>query len=206
MLDTAIVFLKNELSQYLKIKTGEQRDENDYVQFASIDLPRTVTLTNNSIAMILLNIEEERLFRSASIGSDRLAFNDRFEGGARLDLTFHLFLIANWKPYQTGLKYIFLAVKFFREYREFTRRLFPALPADIHHLSIDQVNLSFLEQAELWRALELPYNPSALFRVRMSVVTDAEIDEVETDSVVRSIELVRELDTDPVPRLLGLSP
>lgn len=189
MLDTALLFFQEELNNYLKIKTGGQGDE--IVRFAQIQLPKTLTLSSGAITALLINLEEERLLRSSTVSSNRLLSRDSIGSGQNLlPLNFHVLFIANFNTYLQSLQYLSLTLKFFRGYRLFTRQRFPSLSPDIQQLSTELVNLTVTEQGELWRSLDLPCNPSALYKVKMLILQDSDIDEIELGGETRSIEIV----------------
>lgn len=186
MLDAALLFFQEELNNYIKVKTGGQRE--DIVQFAEIQPLKDITMQSNAITALLINLEEERLFRSGAAQSSRLTSGDNSGGRQNFCLNFHLLFIANFKDYIDSLKVLSLTLKFFRSYRVFTQQRFPALSSDIQQLSTELVNLTFMEQGELWRSLEIPCSPSILYKVKMLTFQDSEIDDVETGAELRTIE------------------
>ena len=188
MLDAALLFFQEELSNYIKIKTGGQKE--DIVQFAEIQPPKDISMQNNAITALLVNLEEERVFRSGAAQVNCLTNRASQSAIPTLCVNLHLMFIANFKDYIEGLRILSLVMKFFRSYRLFTQQKFPALDPEIRQLSTELVNLTFMEQGELWRSLELPFSPSALYKVRMLVFQDSEIDEVETGAELGTIQTV----------------
>lgn len=186
MLDATLRFFQAELSNYIKIKTGGQKE--DVVQFAEIQPPRDITMQNNALTLLLIGLEEERIFRSGAAQMNVL--NDRQYAAdiPHLCLNLHLMFIANFKDYIEGTRILSLVLKFFRSYRLFTQKRFPTLNPGIQQLSTELINLSFMEQGELWRSLEIPCSPSALYKVRMLIFQDAEIDQVEPEARLSTIE------------------
>lgn len=186
MLDVALLFFQEALNDYIKVKTGGQRE--DIVRFAEIQLPKDITMQSNAITALLINLEEERLFRSSAVQNNRLTSGDNVGGGQSFCLNFHLLFIANFKDYIDSLKVLSLVLKFFRSYRVFSQQQFPALSPDIQQLATELVNLTFMEQGELWRSLEMPCSPSVLYKVKMLVFQDSVIDDVEMGAELRTIE------------------
>ena len=178
MLDHALIFFQEQLNNYIRIKTGGQRE--DVVRFVEIQPPKEVTLASNAINMLLVNVEEERIFRSGAAYASNSPNGASGSANPNLCLNLHLMFIANFKEYVEGLRVLSLVLKFFRSYRLFDQRKFPSLNAEIEQLSTELVNLSFMEQGELWRSLEIPCSPSALYKVRMIVFQDEDMDEIET--------------------------
>lgn len=185
MLDSALHFLKEELNTYIEVKTGRQRE--NVVKFAKIQMPKNITMQDGAITVFLINVEEERLFRSGVAQNNRLTSGNTSRDSQSLCLNFHVLFIANFNDYEDSLKFLSLTLKFFRSYRIFTQQRFPFLSPDIQQLTTELVNLTFMEQSELWQSLELPFIPSALYKVGMLVFPDDEINLVET--IIESVEI-----------------
>ena len=187
MLDSALLFFQEQLSNYIKIKTGGQKEEA--VKFAEIQAASGLVLPGNAIALLMVNLEEERTFRSGGARSDRLANDPNASAIPTLCLNLHLMYLANFKDYIEGMKILSLVVRYFRSYRLFDCQKFPSLSPEIHQLSTELVNLTFLEQGELLRSLEIAYRPSALYRVRMLVYQDTEIDDADTGAPLSDVRV-----------------
>lgn len=186
MLDTAVLFFQETLNSYIKIKTGGQQE--NVVRFAEIQLPKELIMEGNAITALLINLEEERLFRAGGRPNSFSAEGGNLIGSKDLCLNFHLLLIANFTNYVDSLKLLSLVLKFFRSYRIFTQQTFPALSSEIQQLSTELVNLTFMEQGELWRSLEMPCSPSVLYKVRMLVFEDTVIEQVELGAPLETIQ------------------
>lgn len=184
MLDAALRFFQEELNTYIKIKTGGQSE--NVVHFPEIQLPRDMVMQSNAITLMLVNLEEERRFRTGSSPSS-FAEKKSTERGT-LSINFHLLFVANFKDYLDSLKELSLILKFFRSYRIFTQEQFPRLSGDIQRLSTELVNLTFMEQGELWRSLEMPSSPSALYKIRLLNFSDSDMDAIEPSAELSAIE------------------
>ncbi|MEM8639433.1 MAG: Pvc16 family protein [Cyanobacteria bacterium P01_G01_bin.54] len=177
MLDTALTFFKDELSNYIRIKTDGQKE--DLVQFPEIQLPKELIMQNNAITMLLVSLEEERTFRSGAVRPPALS---RVNSDARvphLDINAHVLFVANFKDYTEGLKILSLILRFFQSYRLFSQKNFPSLQPDVDQISMELINLTYQEQSELWRSLEMPCSPSVLYKVRVLVFEDDALDSVD---------------------------
>ena len=183
MLDTALLFFQNELNSYIKIKTNGQRE--DVVRFAEIQLPKDMMMQSNAVTMLMVNLEEERLFRSGAVQMGRSSSLSEAEN---LCLNFHLLFIANFKDYVDSLKVLSLILKFFRSYRTFTQQQSPVLTPEIQQLSTEMVNLTFMEQGELWRSLEMPCSPSVLYKVKLLVFQKEAVDRLASSTPVSTVQ------------------
>lgn len=187
MLDSALLFFQEEVSNYIKIKTSGQKEEA--VKFAEVQTSSELVLPGNAIALLMVNLEEERTFRSGAVQGTRLANDPNASGISMLCLNLHLMYLANFKDYIEGMKILSLVVRYFRSYRLFDRQQFPSLSPEIQQLSTELVNLTFMEQGELLRSLELAYRPSVLYKVRMLVYQDADIADADTGAEIGDLRL-----------------
>ncbi len=183
MLDTALLFFQNELNSYIKVKTNGQRE--DVIHFAEIQLPKDMVMQSNAVTMLLVNLEEERLFRSGAVQMGRSSSLSEAEN---LCLNFHLLFIANFKNYVESLKVLSLILKFFRSYRTFTQQKNPVLTSEIQQLSTELVNLTFMEQGELWRSLEMPCSPSVLYKVKLLVFEEEDTDRLASSVPISTVQ------------------
>ena len=188
MIGDALTFFQAQLNSYIKLKTGGQKE--DVIQFAEIQLPKELVMQSNAVTAFLVNVEEERIFRSGSAYASNLPDGTSTLAQPNLCLNFHLMFISNFKDYVESLRILSLVIKFFRSYRRFDQHKSPSLGAEIAQLSTELVNLSFMEQGELWRSLEMPCSPSALYKIRMLVFQDTELDEIETGGELAGIETI----------------
>ena len=188
MISDALIFFTEQLNSYIKLKTGGQRE--NVVQFAQIQLPKEMVMQNNAITLLLVNLEEERTFRSGAARASTLPDGTRGQGQPTLCLNFHMMFVANFQDYTESLKILSLVLKFFRSYRQFNQRQSPSLGSEIEQLSTEMINLSFMEQGELWRSLEMPCSPSALYKVRMLTFIDTEIDQIEAGPELSEMQTI----------------
>ncbi|MEL6555677.1 MAG: DUF4255 domain-containing protein [Cyanobacteria bacterium J06621_11] len=188
MISDALVFFQEQLNSYMKLKTGGQKE--NVVQFAQIQLPKEMVMQNNAITLLLINLEEERLFRAGAAYASNLPDGTQSRMQPNLCLNFHMLFVANFQDYPESLKLLSLVIKYFRSYRCFDQQQSPSLGPEIKQLSTEMVNLSFMEQGELWRSLEMPCSPSALYKVRMLVFKDTEIDNIEAGPELSDLQIL----------------
>ena len=183
MLDIALLCFQEALNSYIQVKTNGQQE--NVVQFAEVQLPKDLAMQSNAITMLLVNLEEEHLFRS---GAANMRRGHSLSEAGNLCLNFHLLFIANFKDYIDSLRVLSLVLKFFRSYRTFTQQQMPALAPDIQQLSTEMVNLTFMEQGELWRSLEMPCSPSVLYKVKLLVFQDEGLEMLSPGAEIDTIQ------------------
>jgi len=71
-----------------------------------------------------------------------------------------------------ALQQLSRVVRYFQNHRVFTRENSPELNEKIPQLVLELITPSFSEQNEIWGALRVSYQPSALYKVRMVVFPD----------------------------------
>lgn len=190
MLDQALTFFQEQLNSYIKIKTGGQKEE--VVNFPEIQPPKELLLPGNSVSIMLIGLEEERTFRSGANSTKRLSNGAMVHASPNLCINLHIMFVANFTDYVESLRILSLVLKFFRSYRTFDHKNSPTLSAEIEKLTTELINLSFMEQGELWRSLEMPSSPSALYKVRMLIFEDTEMESIETAGDLGAIQATPE--------------
>ena len=88
MIGDALTFFQAQLNSYIKIKTGGQKE--DSVQFPEIQLPKELTMQSNAVTTLLVNLEEERVFRSGAAYASNLADGTSVATPPNLCLNFSL--------------------------------------------------------------------------------------------------------------------
>jgi len=179
MLDGVLSFLKDRLNNYLKVKTGVEGFE---VVFAQERNPREITLPKEALTALLVNLEEERIFRSgANYQKERASLPSNQTVNPHLYLNVYILFVANFTSYTLSLKLLSLIISFFHSHRIFDSQNSPSLGFEIEKLAIELVNLPFEDQKDIWSLLGNSYLPSALYKVRMIVLEDLDSLDVEAD-------------------------
>lgn len=174
MIGKVLVFLKNQLNAYLKVKSGWRPEEatEEMVEFldgASID---PFMFKPEAVSVLLINIEEENTLRSADpfTAMDSNGVSKKVQPEIRLNL--YVLFVARFTKYEAGLDYLSLIIQYFQHNRRFTRHNASTLDEEIEQLVMELITLPFSEQNEIWSALRSPYLPSVLYKVSMIVFRD----------------------------------
>ena len=176
MIDHALLCLKDQLRSYLRIKAGETVGEPilSKVVFVEDRDPKEVTLPENALTVLLVNLEEERLFRAGSVQANPLAQGNQSTNSPLLCINLFVLFVPHYKDYIQTLKSLSLVIQFFQSHRVFDQNNSPSLDPGIEKLTLELVNLPLNEQRDLWTGLGLSYMPSVLYKVRMVVFADDE--------------------------------
>ena len=98
----------------------------------------------------------------------------RDAAGASAEDLFVLVVARFPEDYRLSLHHLSRVVGYFQSHRVFNRENSPDLHERIPQVMMELVTPSFAEQNEIWGALRVSYQPSALYRVRMVVFADEE--------------------------------
>jgi hypothetical protein len=176
MIDQTLVFLKNQLTSWLKsealLVADDTTAEQDAVVFVDGDKMEPLTFTSGAVSVLLVNIQQETTMRRAEPYRRTTPEGAPLRANREIRLDLSVLFVARFKQYDAGLKVLSGIVQFFQQHPAFDRDEFADLPESIERLMVEQVSLPFAEQNEVWNALRTTYHPSVLYRVRTLVFTD----------------------------------
>ncbi|HEU4717589.1 MAG TPA: DUF4255 domain-containing protein [Bacteroidia bacterium] len=168
MVDKALYFLRQELNSYLKLKTG---DDNKVTLTAIVDQSGRTVVPDNSIGMMAVNVEEERMYRSQApqtvISNGQYAF-----ANPELKLNIYVLFAGNHTDHREALVLLSYVIQFFQAKNVFDNQESPQLGDAIEKLIVDLFSLSFEQQNQLWASLGAKYMPSVVYRMRMLIINE----------------------------------
>ncbi|MDJ0715439.1 MAG: DUF4255 domain-containing protein [Prochloraceae cyanobacterium] len=189
MLDSALSFLKQQLNDYLKIKTGTGEDTEDpFVKFILDQNETKIDLEKGKITILLVNLEEEQLFRAGAASSNSIAKRTNSQTNPDLYINLYIMFVCFFARYEDTLKYLSSIIKFFQSHRLFEGKNHPTLNPDIEKLTLELVNSPFSEQKDIWSLLGRPFIPSVIYKVRMVVFKDR--DTLEVPPTITETQLI----------------
>ncbi|MDZ8183659.1 MAG: DUF4255 domain-containing protein [Nostoc sp. ChiSLP02] len=178
MIEHVLSFLKEQLNTYIRVKTGAQDFE---VVFVNERNQKEVSFQNDAITTLLVNLEEDYTFRSGAAYERIPNQGGNPPKNPNIYLNLYILFAANFTDYRQSLQFLSLILKFFQSHRLFNQQNSPTLNSEIAKLTLELINLSFTEQREVWAGLGMSYMPSAIYKVRMVVLTDADTVELGSD-------------------------
>lgn len=177
MIEKALLFLRDQLNNYLKLKLGIS---SDMVVIDNI-VNQNGVLNASELCLSLISVEEEKVHKSQS--PYRIADNGTVNlVNPEIKLNLYVFFTANFSPnnYQEALRFLSHIITFFQSRQVFHHNNAPALDEQIEKLILELVTLSFEEQNHLWGFIGAKYIPSVLYKVRLLTVADeAALQEVQ---------------------------
>lgn len=170
MLDSAVYFLAAEVNAYLK------RLAIDVVSVVPGSLANdngTWAVAENTIGLAVVNVEEERTLRSQA--PERVLVNgNHVVLPADLKLNLNVVFAVRHAKYDHTLRYLSHVLRFFQTHPTFTPAAYPALDPSIGKLTVELLSYGPEQLNQLWAYIGTKYLPSAVYRVRMLVLRDAE--------------------------------
>lgn len=174
MINIVFETLKKEVSEYL-VRLPELKVTNEEVVSISpvVKYNGDVAIPDKSLGLSLVNIEEERVMKSQKcVSVDANGMVSHFN--PEINLNLFLLITANFNDYDTGLKFLSGAIRFFQSKSVFTPDNTPGLDPVVKKLIVELHSLSFEQQNHLWGSLGAKFMPSVLYKVRMLSIQEAQ--------------------------------
>jgi hypothetical protein len=172
MIGNALAYIRKRLDAHLREAQGMDSggDTADRVVFLEGDKLDPLAIPQRSIAMLVVNVQEDREFRDADRFQRRLGKNNGVKSedhypDIRLELA--VLFIANFKDYVTAWNQLSQVLSFFQQNPVFDTDSDKNLPSEIDRLSNELCSQSFQEQNQLWSTLRTSLRPALLHRFRL---------------------------------------
>ena len=170
----ALEFLRGRLNAAMPRDAAGASAEDLFV-YAGANGEEAVTFPANAVSLILVRLEEDPTHRRPDQYLQVTPDGVRKRSEPDIRLNMFVLVVARFpEDYRLSLHHLSRVVGYFQNHRVFNRENSPELHERIPQLMMELVTLSFAEQNEIWSALRVSYQPSALYRVRMVVFSDEE--------------------------------
>jgi hypothetical protein len=176
MLDLALKFLTNEINTYLYMQTGSDSIKVEMSRI--VDEAGKYAFAEETIAATIINIEEDRIFRSQV--PDYVQTNGQHVVlEPELKLNLYVLFAANFKLYDQALKFISYILTFFQAHSKFISTEYPELDPRIGKLTIELQSLNFEQLNQVWAFIGGKQLPSVIYKVRVIALQDKTQTEVQ---------------------------
>jgi hypothetical protein len=177
VIDQAMLLLRNTLNAHLTLAApGQDASAEDAVVFLDGDKTDPISFKIGAVTMLLINVEQEPILRAANpyqrMGSDGTPYRSRPD----IRLNLRVLFVARFKQYEQALARLSQVLSFFQSNPVLDALSAPSLPATIPQLTMELVTQPLNEQNDLWNALRATFQPSLLYRVRMLVFEDQQVE------------------------------
>lgn len=174
MLNSAIVFLTDELNLYLKKRLGTGLVIVEAGGLSTEEGKWAVPA--GRLRLALVNIEEERVLRSQipdyiNVNGSQVALPP--------DIKLNLIFVLAARPGDTESQLEHLlrlshAITFFQAHPSFSPQQYPGLDPHIDKLTVEMLSYGPEQLNQLWAYIGTKYLPSVVYRARMLVLRDSE--------------------------------
>ncbi|HEX8242778.1 MAG TPA: DUF4255 domain-containing protein [Longimicrobium sp.] len=171
MLDVAMEFLKDELNAYLAARNGTDQVKAQLTRVMNDQ--NQVAIEPNSLAMTVINIEEERTFK-AQVPTHAYTQGRHVVHEPELKVNLLVMVSAFFSNYAEALKHLSCALTWSQAHPAFNPTRSPALDPRIEKLTLELQTLAFEQLNQVWAFVGSKQLPSIFLRVRMVVLQDAE--------------------------------
>lgn len=174
LVEKSMSFIEDQLNTYLKLKTKENTKRAELSPIVKQN--GNLEISGNHVGITLVNIEEE--VHGKTQGKPQAGNGPKNEL-VNPDIKINLYLLfsANFNEYDESLKAISHLVSFFQSRNVFERSRYPVLGPNIERLIFDLQSLSFEQLNHLWGMMGAKYMPSLLYKMRMLVISEGEVDQ-----------------------------
>ena len=167
-----------ELNRYIKIRIPSTEDAVIYLNYIDLKTQQkeSESLYENKIIMSLVDIAQEDISCNPKTyiqQGDKYILKN-------LPTNFYINLLfaTNFKGNNalTGLKYLTLVIAFFQSNNHFTNKNTPSLQAtNLEEFSVSLVKLEGQQKNDLWKCLDITYQPSILYKAGLIPIVDVDI-------------------------------
>lgn len=172
MLDTVLEFFKDELNTFIGARMGS--DSVTVKLTRIVDENGKYAFPEESLGLSLVNIEEERVFKD-QLPSHTLVNGQHVLQQPELKLNLHALVAANFKLYGEGLKFLSCVLTYFQAHAAFSPEQYPALDPRVGKLAVELQSLSYEQLNQMWAYIGGKHLPSVVYRIRVVVVQDLEL-------------------------------
>lgn len=178
MLDLALQFLNDEVTNYLAVRTVSSSATDKVHLSKLVDETGKVAFVENSIATSVLSIEEDRVFRSQL---PEYEFRNGQHVVLQPDLKLNVYVIfaAYFQHYNEALKHLSYILTCFQSQSTFTPQTHPGLDARIPRLNLELQSLTFEQLNQMWAFIGGKLLPSVVYKVRMVMLQDEALSAVQ---------------------------
>lgn len=174
MIADVLNFLRKHLDERLRIDRGGSQDDarGERVVFVDGDKMDPISFQLDAVSLVLINVEEERILRSADLRVRQNEDGTRQRVQPDIRLMLYVLFVARFKKYDMAWEHLSAILEHLQSTPVFDPTGAPELPAGVEKLIIELVTLGFAEQNEVWGALRTTSHPSLLYRVKLLAYRD----------------------------------
>lgn len=178
MIEDALVFIADQLNQYLRNQLGISEDK---VQLSAVTNQQgEIAVTDQNVLILsLLRAQEETLLKAGPWNTVVDGKTVRSNPAVHLNLYVMLAAYFEDKNYREALKFLSEVVNYFQGQFLFDHQRFPGMPSSIERLQFEIYHSDFHEINYIWGMLGAKFMPSMMYKIRMITFDKAPATTVE---------------------------
>ena len=188
MIGDLLTLITKEVTTYIDAQVQLPSGKKTVLLYKPNRAKGEIDIPDNTIALSLLNIEQELSIREATIKKE--VINGKvYKQDPAVYINLQVIFIANFQnDYVTELNYITKVIEFFQQKATFTPQNTKGLEAlNIDKLTFKLNTLELGEQHNIWNMLGTTYMPSVVYKISMlTIQKDKELTEA---SIVRNVQI-----------------
>jgi hypothetical protein len=169
-----LVFFRKQLDQQLRTVLGGSPDDPsaDLVVFIDGDQLDPIHFSNGAVTLLLVNVEEDRLFRAADPFQRRLPDTTSLAVQPDLNLVLSVLLVARFKQYDAAWRHLSKIIEYLQSICVFEAATNPDLPPGVERLAVEMINSTAADHNSIWSALRTSQHPSLAYRLKFARYLD----------------------------------
>ncbi|MCB9230931.1 MAG: DUF4255 domain-containing protein [Bacteroidia bacterium] len=191
MIDNVLNLLKENLNNYIRIKTEVAESMIVYPDGSRVQ--ETRNFEPNRVTMQLINLAEENSVRPAEMYMETSPNGKKYSVNPEIRLNLFILFVARFNNYEQSMRYLSLVIRYFQNHRVFDHQNSPTLGPDQAKIWVELVTMPFTQQNEIWNAMRSPYLPSFLYKVKMLVFRDEEALKISQETTSVQVEINKSL-------------
>ena len=175
MIDQVLEVTRKEVNDYIDDKLGGAAGENRVVLTSFVDDSGNIAIPDDSVGLIMLNIEEEKQLKMTGLVQKQQSENTSSFINPAVNLNLHIMFASHFNQYDESLKHISYIISFFQQKPYFDSDNTPAIATlETSRLLFDWTTINLEQLHYIWSVLGTRYLPSVIYKVRMLSIQSQE--------------------------------
>ena len=172
MLEKPLKFIESSLNNYLRLR-NRGTGHDTYLELTDIvDEQGKFAVSQGTVGMSLINIEEERVNRAQQPEVIRGENGALGYANPEVRLQLYLLFVANFKDHDDSIKNISSVISFFQSNNVFTPKKHPELDENIKKIIFELGSYGFEQLSYIWGVLGTNYRPSVIYKMRLVTIQE----------------------------------
>lgn len=176
MLQTALLFIKQKLDEYL-LNSFELEESVTVLNHLVAQDGSSPAKNNNKMVLTLINLDYDTtkpFYGATHQGKNNQVIRSNPGNMFNIDLLF----TACFDDYEEALKFLNATIAYYQNHMVINRAQAPDLPEGMRALTFEIANSTYFETHNLWSAMGAKYQPSIIYKVRHVNIQSDDINSV----------------------------